>query len=192
MGAELPYHQLVAQKFVVVRDVVLKVLGTVRVVVVRVFPNDDVRPADDVLDEHDLLDVLIGMNARGIRSHVAPSPLRHAMARRLHSHVATVRRCPLTRCRVPRAARRMKPAQCRAARFPAADYTTRARTRNNAAARLPHAARRASQTRSGGRGLQDGRLRSFCSLTGPARRHPQAYTPARRAPAHFSTRKGPA
>lgn len=59
-GAEFADDQLVADKFVVVGDVLFKPFGAVAVVVIGVIADDDVRPRDGVFDKTDTWDIFVG------------------------------------------------------------------------------------------------------------------------------------
>ena len=72
-GAEPADDEPVAQELVVVRDVLLKALRPVRVVIIAVLPCYDVRPCYNVLYEHYLLEVFVRIDAVRIRAHISAS-----------------------------------------------------------------------------------------------------------------------
>ena len=67
-GAEFSDDELVAQKFIVMRDMRFKILRALRVVVIGIRSNGNIRAGNDVFDENDLPDGRIRVDAVRIRS----------------------------------------------------------------------------------------------------------------------------
>ena len=65
-GAEFPDDKPVAQKFVVVRHVLLEPFCAVHIVIVGIIAHLNIGAGDYILDVNHLPDVFIGVNAVGV------------------------------------------------------------------------------------------------------------------------------
>lgn len=68
-GTKLSNNQFITKKLIMVSDMVFKLFCSVHIIVVSVFPHNNVRLGNHILDVYDLLDVFVWIYMIRIWSH---------------------------------------------------------------------------------------------------------------------------